>query len=115
MVFYINKQAVEIKTRFENAPLTSPNEACAAIGMLCRIYGLPIPKKREMVSEMKQDLHPAIDGKPSKRDLQPAVKGKPIPSEFAEKVLSLLEGYFKDDPVTDEIYELLKYSYDEQK
>ena len=47
MVFYINKQAVEIKTRFENAPLTSPNEACAAIGMLCRIYGLPIPEKRE--------------------------------------------------------------------
>ena len=102
MVFYINKQAVEIKTRFENAPLTSPNEACAAIGMLCRIYGLPIPEKREMVSEMKQDLHTAIDG-------------KPIPSEFAEKVLSLLEGYFKDDPVSDEIYELLKYSYDEQK
>ena len=61
MVFYINKQAVEIKTRFENAPLTSPNEACAAIGMLCRIYGLPIPEKREMVSEMKQDLHTAID------------------------------------------------------
>lgn len=34
MVFSINKQAVEIKTRFENAPLTSPNEACASIGML---------------------------------------------------------------------------------
>lgn len=44
MVFYINKQAVEIKTRFENAPLTSPNEACAAIGMLCKLYGLPIPE-----------------------------------------------------------------------
>ena len=48
-------------------------------------------------------------------DLHSAVEGKSIPSEFAEKVLSLLEGYVKDDPVTDEIYELLKYSYDEQK
>lgn len=102
MVFYINKQAVEIKTRFENAPLTSPNEACAAIGMLCKLYGLPIPEKREMVSEMKADLNAAIDGRPA-------------PSEFAEKIIRLLEGYFKDDPVTDEIYELLKYSYDEQK
>lgn len=101
MVFYINKQAVEIKTRFENAPLTSPNEACASIGMLCKIYGLPIPEKRELVSQMKADLHAAIDG-------------KSVPSEFAGKVLNLLDGYFKDDPVTDEIYELLKYSYEEQ-
>lgn len=63
MVFYINKQAVEIKTRFENAPLTSPNEACAAIGMLCKLYGLPIPEKREMVSEMKADLSAALEGR----------------------------------------------------
>ena len=102
MVFYINKQAVEIKTRFENAPLTSPNEACAAIGMLCKLYGLPIPEKREMVSEMKADLNTAL-------------KGRQAPSEFAEKIISLLDGYVKDDPVTDEIYELLKYSYEEQK
>ena len=102
MVFYINKQAVEIKTRFENAPLTSPNEACAAIGMLCKLYGLPIPEKREMVSEMKADLKAAL-------------KGRQATSEFAEKIISLLDGYFKDDPVTDEIYELLKYSYEEQK
>ena len=102
MVFSINKQAVEIKTRFENAPLTSPNEACASIGMLCKIYGLPIPEKRDMVSEMKEDLHQAI-------------KDKPVPSDFAAKIISLLEEYFKDDPVMDDIYELLKYSYHEQK
>jgi hypothetical protein len=34
MIFFINKQAVEIKTKFESAPLTSPNEACAAIDAL---------------------------------------------------------------------------------
>lgn len=102
MVFYINKQAVEIKTRFENAPLTSPNEACSAMGMLYKIYGLPVPEKRDMVSEMKEDLYRAL-------------KNQPAPSEFSAKILELLDGYFKDDPVTDEIYELLKYSYEEQK
>lgn len=102
MNFYMNKQAVEIKTRFESAPLSSPNEACAAIGMLCKLYGLPVPEKREMVSEMREDLKQNISGKAA-------------PSEFAEKIISLLEGYYKDDPVTDEIYELLKYSYEEQK
>ncbi len=102
MVFYINKQAVEIKTRFENAHLTSANEACAAIGMLCKLYGLGIPPKRETVSEMKEDF-------------RGMVKDRPVPSEFAAKIMSLLDGYYKDDPVTDEIYELLKYSYEEQK
>ena len=102
MVFYINKQAVEIKTRFENAPLTSSNEACVAIGMLCKLYGLGIPPKRETVSEMKADFHEMV-------------KDRPVPSEFAAKIISLLDGYYKDDPVTDEIYELLTYSYEEQK
>jgi hypothetical protein len=102
MVFYINKQAVEIKTRFENAPLTSPNEACAAMGMLYKIYGLPIPDKREMVSDMKKDFHEAV--------------GKlPVPSDYAAKIIRLLDDYYKDDRVTDEIYELLKYSYEEQR
>lgn len=83
MVFYINKQAVEIKTRFENAPLTSPNECCCA------------------VENMRQDIHHKIDG-------------KPIPSEYAEKVVVLLDGYFKEGTITDELYDLEKYAYDEQ-
>lgn len=102
MIFYINKQAVEIKTRFENAPLTSPNEACAAMGMLYKIYGLSIPEKKDMVSQMKEDFHAAV-------------KDLPVPSEFAAKIITLLDAYYKDDPVTDEIYELLKYSFEEQK
>ncbi|WP_313069714.1 DUF3837 family protein [Lacrimispora sp.] len=32
MVFYINKQAIEIKSRFQGAPLTSTNECCCAVG-----------------------------------------------------------------------------------
>lgn len=101
MVFYINKQAVEIKTRFENAPLTSPNECCCAVGILAKIYGLPMPDKYDTVEDMRQDLHLQIDR-------------KPIPSEYAEKIIALLDGYFKEGEITDELYELEKYAYDEQ-
>ena len=101
MVFYINKQAVEIKTRFKQAPLTSPNEACAAIGMLYKIYGLPLPERRDMVSDMKREFHEAVEN-------------IPVPSEYAKKIISLLDEYYKDDQVTDELFELLNYSYKEQ-
>lgn len=101
MVFYINKQAVEIKTRFENAPLTSPNECCCAVGIVAKIYGLPMPQKFDTVENMRQDIHHKIDG-------------KPIPSEYAEKVIVLLDGYFKEGTITDELYDLEKYAYDEQ-
>lgn len=101
MVFYINKQAVEIKTRFKQAPLTSNNEACAAMGMLYKIYGLPMPERRDMVSDMKKEFHKAVES-------------IPVPSEYAKKIISLLDEYYKDDQVTDELYELLSYSYKEQ-
>lgn len=101
MVFYINKQAVEIKTKFDNAPLTSPNEVCVTIGMLYKIYGLAVPQKRERLKQMKEELHGEIDG-------------RPVPSEFAEKLIQLLDGYYKDGSVTEILYELLKYSYEQQ-
>ena len=81
MIFSINKQAVEIKTRFEKAPLTSPNEACAAMGMLYKIYGLSVPQKRDTVSQMKEDFHAAV-------------KDLPVPSEFAAKIITLLDDYY---------------------
>ena len=101
MVFYINKQAVEIKSRFENAPLTSTNECCCVVGILAKIYGLQLPRKFNTIDEMKKDIHSQIDG-------------TPIPSEYAGKILALLDDYFKPGDVTEELYELLKYSYDEQ-
>lgn len=101
MVFYINKQSIEIKSRFQSAPLTSVNECCCAVGILAKIYGLPVPQKFETIDEMKRDIHSKIDG-------------KPVPSEYASKVLSLLDKYFKPGIITDELYELLKYAYDEQ-
>ncbi|WP_024347355.1 MULTISPECIES: DUF3837 family protein [Lacrimispora] len=101
MVFYINKQAIEIKSRFENAPLTSTNECCCVVGILAKIYGLPVPVKFNTVEEMCNDIHRQIDG-------------KPIPSNYAAKIIKLLDEYFKPGDITDELYELLKYAYNEQ-
>jgi hypothetical protein len=101
MVFYINKQAVEIKSRFENAPLTSINECCCVVGILAKIYGLQLPRKFDTIDEMKNDIHRQIDDKRS-------------PSEYATKILFLLDQYYKLDTITEELYGLLKYSYDEQ-
>ncbi len=101
MVFYINKQAIEIKSRFENAPLTSTNECCCAVGILAKIYGLSVPNRFETIEEMRRDIHGKIDG-------------RPVPSEYAAKVIKMLDDYFKPGIITDELYELLKYAYDEQ-
>ncbi len=101
MVFYINKQAVEIKAKFEHAPLTSANEVCSALGILYKIYNLPFPEKRDKISQMKADFF--------------ASAGKlPVPSEFASKIITLLDEYYKDEPLKQEVYDLMRYCYDEQ-
>ena len=101
MVFYINKQAIEIKSRFQGAPLTSVNECCCAVGILAKMYGVPLPPKFETLEEVKKNIHRLIDGKPS-------------PSEYASKVIILLDKYYKPGVITEELYELLKYAYTEQ-
>jgi len=63
MVFYINKQAIDIKSRFHGITLTSVNECCCAIGILAKMYGLPLPQKHESLEEMKEKLYREIDGK----------------------------------------------------
>ena len=101
MVFSINKQAVEIKTRFEHAQLTSKYEVVATIGMLSKIYGLPLPQKKETLDEMRSCLHESIDK-------------LPVPSDYAEKLVSLLDFYDQKSEINDEMYDLLKYSYEDQ-
>lgn len=101
MIFSINKQAVEIKTRFEHAQLTSKYEVVAAIGMITKIYGLSLPSKKETLDEMRNDLHTFIDK-------------VPVPSDYVEKLISLLDFYGQKAEVTDEMYDLLKYSYNDQ-
>jgi len=101
MVFYINKQAIEIKSRFQGVMLTSVNECCCAIGILAKMYGLPMPQKLETLEEMKEDIHRYIDG-------------KSVPSEYALKVINMLDGYTKSETITNELYDLLQYAYNEQ-
>lgn len=101
MVFSINKQAVEIKTRFEHAQLTSKYEVVATIGMIAKIYGLPLPPQKETLDEMRKDLHASIDQTPA-------------PSDYAEKLISLLDFYDQKADVTGEMYDLLVYSYEDQ-
>ena len=60
-----------------------------------------MPNKCDTVEDMRQDLHHKIDG-------------RPIPCEYAEKVINLLDGYFKEGEITNELYELEKYAYNEQ-
>lgn len=101
MVFYINKQSIEIKSRFQGAPLTSTNECCSAVGIIAKIYGLPMPVKFDTIEEMRRDIHSKIDGRSA-------------PSEYAAKVIKMLDDYFKPGFITEELYDLLKYSYNEQ-
>ncbi len=102
MVYYINKQAIEIKSRFENAPLTSINECCCAIGIIAKIYNIPMPQKFDTLEEIREDLHRQIDN-------------KPVPSEYTSKVINMLDGYIKPETITNELYDLLQYAYNEQR
>lgn len=102
MVFYINKQAIEIKSRFHGITLTSVNECCCAIGILAKMYGLPLPQKHESLEEMKEKLYREIDGKSA-------------PSEYASKIIDMLDGYNGMGTITNELYGLLQYAYKEQR
>lgn len=102
MVFSINKQAIEIKSRFHGVSLTSVNECCCAIGILAKIYDLPMPQKLDTLDEIREDLHRQI-------------KGKPVQSEYASKIIDMLDGYINPETITNELYELLQYAYNEQR
>jgi len=101
VVYYINKQAIEIKSQFQNITLTSANECCCAIGILAKMYGLPVPQKRDALEDMKDELYKQITG-------------KPVPSEYASKIINMLDGYIKSGTITKELYDLLQYAYNEQ-
>ncbi len=102
MVYYINKQAIEIKSQFHGVTLTSVNECCCAIGILAKMYGLQMPQKLDTLDEMREDLHRQI-------------KGKPVPSEYSSKIIDMLDGYINPETIPNELYELLQYAYNEQR
>lgn len=102
MVFYINKQAIEIKSQFHGVLLTSINECCCAIGILAKIYGLSMPQKHDTLEEMKNDIHRQMGNRPA-------------PSEYTSKIINMLDGYIKSEIITNELYDLLQYAYNEQR
>lgn len=99
MVFSIVKQSIDIRLSFENPPkINADTECAAAIGMLARMYGLPLPEKIEDLRKMQQDLAAQT------RERQA--------SERMEKLAQILYAYEPKTAVDDEKYELLKYSYE---
>lgn len=99
MVYSIVKQSIEIRLRFDHVPKIYADSECAAtIGILARKYGLPLPRRRDDLKLMKQELEDQT------RDL-PA-------DEEITKLEEILYPYDPKAPVNDEIYDLLVYSYE---
>lgn len=95
MVFSIVKQSIDIRLSFENPPkINADTECAAAIGMLARMYGLPLPEKIEDLRKLQQDLAAQT------RERQA--------SERMEKLAQILYAYEPKTAVDDEKYELLK-------
>jgi len=66
------------------------------------MYGLPVPAKFDTQEEIKENIHRQIDS-------------KTVPSEYASKMINMLDGYIKPETITDELYDLLQYAYNEQR
>ncbi|WP_313582961.1 hypothetical protein [Lacrimispora sp.] len=60
-----------------------------------------MPQKHENLKEMKEELYRIIDGKSA-------------PSKYASKIIEMLDGYNGMGTITNELYGLLQYAYNEQ-
>ncbi|MCI6731064.1 MAG: DUF3837 domain-containing protein [Lachnospiraceae bacterium] len=99
MIFSIVKQSIEIRMRFDQVPKIYADSECAAvIGMLAKQYGLPVPERREDLKEIREALMTQAADLPA--------------TEEIEKLRGLLEPYEPKAPVSDEIYQLLVYAYE---
>lgn len=99
MVFSIVKQSLDIRMRFDNPPkINADTECAAAIGMLAKLYGLPLPEKKENLAELQHAL---------------AERTKELPAtEQIEKLNHILYAYEPKTLLDEEKYALLKYSYE---
>lgn len=99
MVFSIVKQSIDIRLGFENPPkINADTECAAAIGMLAKLYRLPLPEREEDLLKMQKGLA--------------AQTGQLPATERMEKLAQILYAYEPKTPVDDEKYELMKYSYE---
>ncbi|MDO5406245.1 MAG: DUF3837 family protein [Eubacteriales bacterium] len=100
MVFSIVKQSLDIRLGFPHTPKISADTECAAgIGMLAKLYGLPVPERQAELTDMRQSLADQASSLPKTPKI--------------EKLEEMLYRYEPKAPMDDEKYELLVYAYKE--
>lgn len=100
MVFSIVKQSLDIRLGFSNVPKISADTECAAaIGMLAKLYGLPVPNRQDDLFQMRQSLAEQTASLPK--------------TEKIEKLEGILYSYEPKAPLNDEKYDLLVYTYEQ--
>jgi len=50
-----------------------------------------------------------------KKELYRGIDGKSAPSKYASKIIDMLDGYNGKGTITNELYDLLQYAYNEQR
>lgn len=100
MVFSIIKQSIDIRLGFEHPPKINADVECAAaIGMLAKLYGLPVPKRNDDLSLMQSTLKEETESLPA--------------TDKIRKLEDILYAYEPKESLNDEKYELLVYSYNQ--
>lgn len=100
MVFSIVKQSLDIRLGFANVPkINADTECAAAVGMLAKLYGLPVPERQDDLSALRQTLAEQTASFPK--------------TEKIEKLEEMLYRYEPKAPLNDEKYDLLVYTYEQ--
>ena len=50
-----------------------------------------------------------------KEVIQRQMSNKPVPSEYVSKIINTLDGYINPEIITNELYDLLQFAYNEQR
>ncbi|MGN0157609.1 MAG: DUF3837 family protein [Brotaphodocola sp.] len=99
MIYSIVRQSIEIRLRFEQVPkIYADSECAAAIGILAKKCGLPLPVRREDFHTMKEELKQQIAQIPE--------------TEEIAKLKQILFPYDPKESVTDEMYDLMTEAYE---
>lgn len=84
-----------ILKEFEMEINITQKQKCIQISLKMRTF-------HENLKEMKEELYRRINGKSS-------------PSEYASKIIDMFNAYNGMGTITDELYDLLQYAYNEQR
>lgn len=98
MVFSIIKQSIDIRLSFEHTPKINADVECAAaIGMLAKLYGISVPERNDDLLLMQNALKEQTKALPA--------------TDKIRRLEDILYAYEPKEPLNDEKYELLVYSY----